>query len=94
MVFYVLFDDLNFTLWFDTFANIRLIEKVTKIFCISVFYDGGCVASCLTFRPLLTLGPYIYIIMCIYLCDIYIYIYIYVYNIWHTGSFLYVIILE
>ena len=41
------------------------IEKVklftqnsTKIFCISVFKVGGCLASCLTYRPFLTLEPY------------------------------------
>ena len=47
-----------------SFSELR-IEKVkfstqslTKIFYISVFNVGGCVASCLTFRPFLTLGPY------------------------------------
>ena len=33
------------------------IQSPTKIFCISVFNVGGCLASCLTFRPFLTLGP-------------------------------------
>ena len=40
------------------------IEKVkffrqspTKIFCIHVFNVGGCLASCLTFRPFLMLDP-------------------------------------
>ena len=40
------------------------IEKVkfftqgpTKIFCINVFNVGGCLASCLTFRPFLMLDP-------------------------------------
>ena len=40
------------------------IEKVklftqnsTKFFCISVINVGGCLASCLTFRPFLTLNP-------------------------------------
>ena len=40
------------------------IEKVklfsqssTKNFCISVFNVGSCFASCLTFRPFLTLDP-------------------------------------
>ena len=45
-------------LWFDTFASVRLIEKVkflnqspTKISCISFFNNvGGCLASCLIFR--------------------------------------------
>ena len=42
----------------------RKIEKVkfllktpTKIFYISVFKVGGCLGSCLTFRPFLTLDP-------------------------------------
>ena len=32
-------------------------QSSTKIFCISVFNVGGCLASCLSFRPFLTLGP-------------------------------------
>ena len=32
-------------------------QSLTKIFCGSVFNVGGCLASCLTFRPFLTLGP-------------------------------------
>ena len=40
------------------------IEKVKfftqspiEFFCINVFNVGGCLASCLTFRPFLTLDP-------------------------------------
>ena len=32
-------------------------QSSTKIFCISVFNVRGCLASCLSFRPFLTLGP-------------------------------------
>ena len=32
-------------------------QSPTKIFCISVFKVGGYLASCLTFRPFLTIGP-------------------------------------
>ena len=32
-------------------------ESPTKIFRISVFNVGGCLASCLIFRPFLTLDP-------------------------------------
>ena len=32
-------------------------QSQTKTFCISVFNVGGCLASCLTFRPFLTLDP-------------------------------------
>ena len=46
-----------------SFSELK-IEKVkfftqspTKIFCISVFNVEGCLASCLTFRPFLTLDP-------------------------------------
>ena len=46
-----------------SFSELK-IEKVklftqspTKVFCINVFNAGGCLASCLTFRPFLTLEP-------------------------------------
>ena len=46
-----------------SFSELK-IEKVklftqcsAKKFCISVFNVGGCLASCLTFRPFLTLDP-------------------------------------
>ena len=46
-----------------SFSELK-IEKVklftqspTKIFYISIFNFGGCVASCLTFRPFLMLDP-------------------------------------
>ena len=32
-------------------------QSPTKNFCFSVFNVGGCLASCLTFRPFLTLDP-------------------------------------
>ena len=32
-------------------------QSSTKFYCISVFNVGGCLASCLTFRPFLTLNP-------------------------------------
>ena len=32
-------------------------QSLTKIFRISVFNVGGCLASCLIFRPFLTLDP-------------------------------------
>ena len=32
-------------------------QSPTRIFCINVFNVGGCIASCLTFRPFLTLDP-------------------------------------
>ena len=32
-------------------------QSLTKFYCISVFNVGGCLASCLTFRPFLTLNP-------------------------------------
>ena len=32
-------------------------ENTTKIFCIGFFNIGSCLASCLTFRPFLTLDP-------------------------------------
>ena len=32
-------------------------QSPTKIFYINVFNVGGCLASCLTFRPFLTLDP-------------------------------------
>ena len=49
----------------ETFsANELKIEKVkfftqnwSKIFCINVFNVGGCLASCLAFRPFLLLDP-------------------------------------
>ena len=34
-----------------------LLRVQPKNFCISVFNVGGCLASCLTFRPFLTLDP-------------------------------------
>ena len=38
--------------------NVTLfIQSSSKIFCISVFNGGGCLAICLTFRPFLTLDP-------------------------------------
>ena len=46
-----------------SFSELK-IEKVkfftqspTKVFCINVSNIGGCLASCLTFRPFLTLDP-------------------------------------
>ena len=46
-----------------SFSELK-IEKVklftqcsAKKFCISVFNVGGCLASCLTFKPFLTLDP-------------------------------------
>ena len=49
-----------------SFSELK-IEKVTyfllqkfeynQSFCTSVFNVGGCLASCLTFRPFLTLNP-------------------------------------
>ena len=49
-----------------SFSELK-IEKVkfftqgpTKIFCISVLNVGVCLASCLTFRPFLTLDPCVY----------------------------------
>ena len=43
-----------------SFSELK-IEKVTffthQNFCIGVFNVGGCLASCLTFRPFLTLDP-------------------------------------
>ena len=32
-------------------------QTLTKFYCISVFNVGGCLASCLTFRPFLTFEP-------------------------------------
>ena len=32
-------------------------QSLTQIFYINVFNVGGCSASCLTFRPFLTLDP-------------------------------------
>ena len=32
-------------------------QSLTKFYCISVFNVGGCLASCLTFRPFLTFKP-------------------------------------
>ena len=32
-------------------------ESSNKVSCISVFNVGGCLASCLTFRPFFTLDP-------------------------------------
>ena len=32
-------------------------KNSTKIICSSVFNVGGCLASCLIFRPFLTLDP-------------------------------------
>ena len=32
-------------------------QSLTQIFCISVFNVGVCLASCITFRPFLTLDP-------------------------------------
>ena len=32
-------------------------QSLTNFYCISIFNIGGCLASCLTFRPLLTLDP-------------------------------------
>ena len=34
-----------------------LTDSSNKMFCSSVFNVGGCLASCLTFRPFLTLDP-------------------------------------
>ena len=34
-----------------------LAQSRTKIFCINIFDVGGCLASLLTFMPLLTLDP-------------------------------------
>ena len=31
-------------------------QSLTKFYCISVFNVGGCLASCLTFRPFLKLS--------------------------------------
>ena len=46
-----------------SFSELK-IEKIkfftqspTKIFCVSVFNIRGCLASCSTFRPFLTLDP-------------------------------------
>ena len=46
-----------------SFSELK-IEKVkfftlspTEIFCSSVFNVGGCLASCLTVKPILTLDP-------------------------------------
>ena len=46
-----------------TFSEVK-IEKAkfftqssAKNFCSSVFNVGGCLASCLTFRPMLALDP-------------------------------------
>ena len=39
-------------------VKVKLYTKSpTKIFCSSVFNDGGCLARCLTFRPFLKLDP-------------------------------------
>ena len=36
--------------------NVKIFtQSLTKIFCIRVFNVGGCLASCLTFKPFLTL---------------------------------------
>ena len=32
-------------------------QGLAKFYCISVFNVGGCLASCLTFRPFFTLDP-------------------------------------
>ena len=41
--------------------NIKIVtvftQTPTKTFCICIFNVGGCLASCLTFRPFLTLDP-------------------------------------
>ena len=34
-----------------------LLRVQPKFFCISIFNIGGCLASCLTFKPFLTLDP-------------------------------------
>ena len=34
------------------------IQSPTKIFCIKVFNIGGCLASCLTFRPFFIVRPF------------------------------------
>ena len=36
-------------------------QSSTKKFCSSVFNVGGCLASCLTFRPFLTLATWLLI---------------------------------
>ena len=33
-------------------------QGLTKCYCIGVFNAGGCSASCLSFRPFLTLDPW------------------------------------
>ena len=35
-------------------------QSLTKTFCSSIFNVGGCLPSCLTFTPFLTLDPYVY----------------------------------
>ena len=35
-----------------------ITQSSNKTFCISGFNVGGCLASCLTFRPFLTLDTY------------------------------------
>ena len=32
-------------------------SPIPKMFCMSIFNVGGCLASCLTFRAFLTLDP-------------------------------------
>ena len=32
-------------------------QTLTKFYCINAFNVGGCLATCLTFRPLLTIDP-------------------------------------
>ena len=36
------------------FSELKFTQSLTKFYCISIFNVGGCLASCLTFRPFLT----------------------------------------
>ena len=39
------------------FSVLKIELSLTKFSCISVFNVEGCLASCLTFKPFLTLDP-------------------------------------
>ena len=57
----------------DKFSFNELTQSSAKFFCISVFKFGSCLASCLTFRPFLTLDPKQ--LGCLYIKNVNSYIY-------------------
>ena len=47
----------SYLIFSTVLASKFFTQHPTKIFCINVFDVGGCLASCLTFRPFLMLDP-------------------------------------